>query len=1042
MLLSIRTLFLRVAATLQPTAALRRRSLAPILASGLMALGQLSVQPSLHAQSVTFAGVQIGSGYRSPYGVAVDAFGNVYVSDSASKQVTEVVAVNGVISNSSTIVTLGSGFSNPTGLALDVNGNLFVADEGAKAIKVIAAVDGSIPAENQTVLTLATLDTAPIALAVDAQDNLYFTTADGYISEIVAATTAPVAKGLATTNDTPSGLALDSSGNLYVSLNKSGDVYELTGLNGGTLQEMSVASGFAGPYGLAVDATENLYVSENGSTDVKKVLAVNGSIPSNPTIVTLDSAYSGPAGLALDGSGNLFIADSQNSRIAELPARPVNFSSANVCATGQTSPAPCNTTLTLAYEITTGTTVGKINILTGGTSNLDFKSAGPSLTKPCIVVTYPGTEQCTVDVTFTPLAPGQRIGAVQILDGNNNVLAATNIFGTGVGPAAAFNTPSSLVTLGSLDAFGTAVDGNGNLFFASPNNGAVYRVQAGSGTANYPNSPQSIGSGFSDPFGIALDGAGNVFVSDTRNNAVKEITASSGYTTVVTVATGFNSPSGLAVDGSGNIFVADGGNNAVKEIQAVNGSIPASPNVVTLAPAFTENNGFNVPFSVAVDGAGDVFVGDFGDTNLYEIQAAYGSIPANPNIITLSNSTAGPTGLAVDAAGDLYVAFTFGPFIQEFLAVNGTIPASPTVLTLYSQSNGRDFQPSTLALDSTGDIFLTDGGNIVVDEIVRSVGPAIGFAPTVVGSISSDSPESLQLQNIGSATLTGTGPVLSDTTDFSLVPGSGTPADCSGGFSLTPGTECNLSFDFNPQSPTSLSATATLTDNSLNITNGPQNTQAITLSGIGLPNTPPKVQISPTTINFGSVPYPGGATTQNVTITNIGGRTLTGINATSNGSSVRIYNSTCGNGVISGTSCTLTLLFAPLYSNGTHTNTITVTTANGGNGTVKTTGYAGAVVPSTTSLNFGSVSRGGTATLPITFTNEGISGAVTVAYATGSTSFKVTSNGCAAGITPGNSCTVEIEFAPVSQGAKTATIRFTPSSGPTYDISLTGTLNP
>jgi hypothetical protein len=75
----------------------------------------------------------------------------------------------------------------------------------------------------------------------------------------------------------------------------------------------------------------------------------------------------------------------------------------------------------------------------------------------------------------------------------------------------------------------------------------------------------------------------------------------SGTTTTLPSGSGFNEAVGMAVDGSGNIFVADTGNSAVKEIVAVNGSIPASnPTINTLG------GNFNQPIGVTVDGNGNV----------------------------------------------------------------------------------------------------------------------------------------------------------------------------------------------------------------------------------------------------------------------------------------------------------------------------------------------------------------------------------------------------------------------------------------------------
>ena len=49
---------------------------------------------------------------------------------------------------------------------------------------------------------------------------------------------------------------------------------------------------------------------------------------------------------------------------------------ANVCPTGQTTPAPCSETFTLAFNIPAGTTIASVNILTSGAPNLDFQARG------------------------------------------------------------------------------------------------------------------------------------------------------------------------------------------------------------------------------------------------------------------------------------------------------------------------------------------------------------------------------------------------------------------------------------------------------------------------------------------------------------------------------------------------------------------------------------------------------------------------------------------------------------------------------------------
>ncbi|HEY9072701.1 MAG TPA: NHL repeat-containing protein, partial [Desulfobaccales bacterium] len=274
--------------------------------------------------------------------------------------------------------------------------------------------------------------------------------------------------------------------------------------------------------------------------------------------------------------GSNFLSDTWTLQIGSF-----NFSSANVCLSGAT-PAPCTQQATFNYAVSSGTTIGSVNIFTQGAPNLDFiATPADSSTTLCTATTYDSDTVCTVDVTFAPLRPGQRLGAVVLTDGSGNPLATTYLSGNGVGPLVNFAT-----------------------------------VNAGAYT---PSALTTLGTGFSYPAGVAVDASGNVFVADTSHGAVKEIVAAGGYTTVNTLSSGFNNPRGVAVDGSGNVFVADWSSSGVKEMVAVNGSIPASsPTILALG------SGFDLPTGVAVDGSGDVFVADRGSNKVKEMVAVNG----------------------------------------------------------------------------------------------------------------------------------------------------------------------------------------------------------------------------------------------------------------------------------------------------------------------------------------------------------------------------------------------------------------------------------
>ena len=93
---------------------------------------QIIVLPPGGGDLVTVPGTQfpsqVGSGVKTPNGVAVDGAGNLYVSDSTANAVVEIPSASGP---GSTPFALNlPGMKAPAGVALDPSGNLYVADTG------------------------------------------------------------------------------------------------------------------------------------------------------------------------------------------------------------------------------------------------------------------------------------------------------------------------------------------------------------------------------------------------------------------------------------------------------------------------------------------------------------------------------------------------------------------------------------------------------------------------------------------------------------------------------------------------------------------------------------------------------------------------------------------------------------------------------------------------------------------------------------------------------------------------------------------------
>jgi sugar lactone lactonase YvrE len=167
---------------------------------------------------------QLGSGLFYPGGVAVDVSGNVYVADTDHGVVKEMLAVNGSIPASPTIITLGSGFSAPKAVAVDSAGNVYVAatDSATSVGEVIeiVAVNGSIP-PSPTILKLASGFCAPDGVALDRSGDVFFSAyCNSAVYEILAVNgsipATPTINQVRSGFPGIEGLAVDKSGNVYV----------------------------------------------------------------------------------------------------------------------------------------------------------------------------------------------------------------------------------------------------------------------------------------------------------------------------------------------------------------------------------------------------------------------------------------------------------------------------------------------------------------------------------------------------------------------------------------------------------------------------------------------------------------------------------------------------------------------------------------------------------------------------------------------------------------------------------------------------------
>ena len=234
--------------------------------------------------------------------------------------------------------------------------------------------------------------------------------------------------------------------------------------------------------------------------------------------------------------------------------------------------------------------------------------------------------------------------------------------------------------------WGVAVDGAGNIYFAERIHNRVRRVDprgiittiAGTGTPGYSgdNGPSEKAQLY-NPTGLATDSAGNLYIADTINKRIRMVKRDGTIVTVagnglpnetgdggLATAAQINTPTGVAVDSAGNIFITEG-----SRVRKVNAAGIISTFAGTGTPGATGDGGqaisatLQAPQGVAVDGAGNVYIGDTSNNRIRKVDTA-GIITsiagARPGPVInggpAANTSVGAIGLALDCSGNLYAA--------------------------------------------------------------------------------------------------------------------------------------------------------------------------------------------------------------------------------------------------------------------------------------------------------------------------------------------------------------------------------------------------
>ena len=399
------------------------------------------------------------------------------------------------------------------------------------------------------------------------------------------------------------------------------------------------------------------------------------------------------------------------------------------------------------------TTAGVVTTLAGKafyTGATDGKGAAAQFSYPYGVATdnAPSANVFVADTFNHTIRKVTSAGVVTTFAGAAGTVGSTN----GTTTAVRFNYP-----------YGLATDTSNNIYIADSGNSLVRKSTSAGVVTTFAGTVGSAGNvdgtgttaKFNRPVGIGRDAANSLYVEDVNAQTIRKITSA----TVVTTLAGsngakgsangsgasatFNIPTGSATDTSGNVYVADSMNNIVRKITPVGAvtTFAGTSGVVGSANLTGAAASFYRPTGIASDSSNNLYVTDALANTVRKITSggAVATYAGYPSVIGSTDATGSaasfftPSSLASDTSGNLYVADAGNHTIRKITPAGAVTTIAGTAgqkgTTDATGAAARFNAPNGVTVDAAGNVYVADTGN----HTIRKITPA-GVVATIAGA--------------------------------------------------------------------------------------------------------------------------------------------------------------------------------------------------------------------------------------------------------------------------------------------------------------------